>query len=105
MSAEIGLIGLAVMGQVSLLCRAEVAQLTLDSIVNERLPVQNLALNVASKGFTISVFNRTYEKTEKAVARAQKEGERTPAPHHSYGQPELMPGMRTKPWLLAAAKP
>ena len=36
--------------------------------------LQNLALNVAEKGFTISVFNRTYEKTEKAVARAKKEG-------------------------------
>jgi hypothetical protein len=35
---------------------------------------QNLALNVADKGFTISVYNRTYEKTEAAVKRAQKEG-------------------------------
>jgi 6-phosphogluconate dehydrogenase len=48
-TAEIGLVGLAVMGQ-------------------------NLALNVAEKGFTISVFNRSYEKTELAVARAKKEG-------------------------------
>jgi len=47
--AEIGLVGLAVMGQ-------------------------NLALNVAEKGFTISVFNRSYEKTELAVTRAKKEG-------------------------------
>lgn len=48
-TAEIGLVGLAVMGQ-------------------------NLALNVAEKGITISVFNRTYEKTELAVTRAKKEG-------------------------------
>ena len=41
--AKIGLIGLAVMGQ-------------------------NLALNIARKGFPISVYNRTYSKTEKFVA-------------------------------------
>jgi 6-phosphogluconate dehydrogenase len=35
---------------------------------------QNLALNIAEKGFPISVYNRTYEKTELAEARAQKEG-------------------------------
>uniref|UniRef100_A0A7S3VSU6 6-phosphogluconate dehydrogenase, decarboxylating n=1 Tax=Dunaliella tertiolecta TaxID=3047 RepID=A0A7S3VSU6_DUNTE len=47
--SQIGLCGLAVMGQ-------------------------NLALNVAEKGFNISVYNRSYEKTEAAVTRAQKEG-------------------------------
>ncbi|CAL5221728.1 g3976 [Coccomyxa viridis] len=47
--AEIGLIGLAVMGQ-------------------------NFALNVAEHGFKISVYNRSYEKTEAAVKRANKEG-------------------------------
>jgi 6-phosphogluconate dehydrogenase len=35
---------------------------------------QNLALNVAEKGFPISVYNRSYEKTEAAVSRAGKEG-------------------------------
>jgi 6-phosphogluconate dehydrogenase len=35
---------------------------------------QNLALNIAEKGFPISVYNRTYEKTEAAVTRAKKEG-------------------------------
>ncbi|KAG2498898.1 hypothetical protein HYH03_003089 [Edaphochlamys debaryana] len=47
--SQIGLIGLAVMGQ-------------------------NMALNVAEKGFPISVYNRSYDKTEAAVKRAQKEG-------------------------------
>ncbi|KIZ01620.1 6-phosphogluconate dehydrogenase [Monoraphidium neglectum] len=47
--SEIGLVGLAVMGQ-------------------------NLSLNIAEKGFPISVYNRSYDKTEAAVARAQKEG-------------------------------
>ena len=28
-----------------------------------------------SQGFTISVFNRSYEKTEMAVVRAKKEGQ------------------------------
>lgn len=37
--------------------------------------MQNLALNVAEKGFSISVYNRSYDKTEAAVKRAQKEGE------------------------------
>lgn len=36
--------------------------------------LQNLALNVAEKGFPISVYNRSYEKTEAAVSRAGKEG-------------------------------
>ena len=46
--AKIGLIGLAVMGQ-------------------------NLALNIASKGFSISVFNRTYSKTTDTERRAKDE--------------------------------
>lgn len=49
--ASVGLVGLAVMGQ-------------------------NLALNVAEKGFPISVYNRSGDKTDAAVARAQKEGAR-----------------------------
>jgi hypothetical protein len=51
MASTIGLVGLAVMGQ-------------------------NLALNVAEKGFPISVYNRSGDKTDAAVARAQKEGVR-----------------------------
>mmetsp|Transcript_37825 Transcript_37825/g.60651 ORF Transcript_37825/g.60651 Transcript_37825/m.60651 type:complete len:554 (-) Transcript_37825:207-1868(-) len=47
--SRIGLVGLAVMGQ-------------------------NLALNIAEKGFSISVFNRSGDKTDNAVARAKKEG-------------------------------
>ena len=49
--SSIGLVGLAVMGQ-------------------------NLALNVAEKGFPISVYNRSGDKTDACVARAQKEGAR-----------------------------
>lgn len=37
------------------------------------LLLQNLALNIADKGFSISVYNRTYSKTEAAVTRAKKE--------------------------------
>jgi 6-phosphogluconate dehydrogenase len=46
--SQIGLIGLAVMGQ-------------------------NLALNIAEHGYDISVYNRTYAKTEDCVKRAQDE--------------------------------
>ena len=38
--------------------------------------LQNFALNVAEHGFKISVYNRSYEKTEAAVKRANKEGKR-----------------------------
>ena len=48
MTSRIGLIGLAVMGQ-------------------------NLALNIAEKGFPISVWNRSTDKTDQTVARAAKE--------------------------------
>ena len=47
--SRIGLCGLAVMGQ-------------------------NLALNVAEKGFPISVYNRSADKTDGCVNRAEKEG-------------------------------
>ena len=48
--SRIGLAGLAVMGQ-------------------------NLALNVAKKGFPISVYNRTTSKVDETVQRAQDEGQ------------------------------
>ncbi len=41
--------------------------------------LQNFALNVAEHGFKISVYNRSYEKTEAAVKRANKEGKRCDA--------------------------
>ncbi|KAI0559556.1 6-phosphogluconate dehydrogenase decarboxylating [Gracilaria domingensis] len=47
--AEIGLVGLAVMGQ-------------------------NLALNIAEKGFSIAVYNRSSAKVDDTVARAEREG-------------------------------
>lgn len=50
MSCELGLIGLAVMGQ-------------------------NLALNIAENGFHIAVYNRTGSKTDECVARAKDEGD------------------------------
>ena len=49
---DIGLIGLAVMGE-------------------------NLVLNMESKGFTVAVFNRTTEVTEKFAA-GKREGEKHP---------------------------
>ena len=88
--SEIGLVGLAVMGQVR--CPAYPtpparlrAPTERDTVPLRRGPTaaphaprcpQNLSLNVAEKGFPISVYNRSYDKTEAAVARAQKEGAR-----------------------------
>lgn len=48
--SQVGLVGLAVMGQ-------------------------NLALNIAEKGFPISVWNRSPEKVDTTVARAKEEGD------------------------------
>jgi 6-phosphogluconate dehydrogenase len=84
-TSQIGLVGLAVMGQVrrrGLTDRFCSSRSFLPATVLA-LPAppccacphtQNLALNIADKGFPISVFNRSYEKTEAAVKRAQKEG-------------------------------
>lgn len=49
MKSQVGLIGLAVMGQ-------------------------NFALNIGSKGFSISVYNRSFDKVEACVKRAEAEG-------------------------------
>lgn len=72
--SEIGLVGLAVMGQVrdSTFCLKCITSLFVTNW--ENVGSQNLALNIAEKGFPISVYNRTYEKTELAEQRAQKEG-------------------------------
>ena len=57
---------------------------------------QNLALNIAEKGFSISVFNRTYEKTEAAVRRAQKEGEEIVTMHMCSCPPTSRPPAPTQ---------
>ena len=56
--SRIGLAGLAVMGQ-------------------------NLALNVAEKGFPIFVYNRTTSKVDETVQRAQDEGQLPLFGHYS----------------------
>ncbi|KAJ0979744.1 hypothetical protein J5N97_015218 [Dioscorea zingiberensis] len=56
--SRIGLAGLAVMGQ-------------------------NLALNIADKGFPISVYNRTASKVDETVSRAADEGSLPLSGHHS----------------------
>jgi hypothetical protein len=54
---------------------AEVSAPRLPYCVFDRgAPLQNLALNIAEKGFPISVYNRSYEKTEAAEKRAVKSG-------------------------------
>ena len=56
--SHIGLAGLAVMGQ-------------------------NLALNIAEKGFPISVYNRTASKVDETHHRAQSEGDLPLTPHYT----------------------
>lgn len=82
--AQVGLVGLAVMGQVrpALLaapqCRLRpcVMARPFRSGRTARAPLraQNLALNIAEKGFPISVYNRSPEKTDAAEDRAKKSG-------------------------------
>lgn len=79
MTSQIGLAGLAVMGQVRVCDLASaldgpLAKGSCFRVTRLSVLLQNLALNVAEKGFRISVFNRTYEKTEMCEKRAKKEG-------------------------------
>ena len=45
-----------------------------EQLLRTMLQLQNFALNVAEKGFDIAVYNRSYDKTEACVKRAEKEG-------------------------------
>jgi len=80
--SSIGLVGLAVMGQ-------------------------NLALNIASKGFGISVWNRSHEKTVATVARAKEE--KVQAPLRGFEKIEEFVASLQKPRaviiLVQAGKP
>jgi 6-phosphogluconate dehydrogenase len=69
---RIGLAGLAVMGQ-------------------------NLALNIAEKGFPISVYNRTTSKVDETVERAKKEGN---LPLYGYHDPKYFVQSIQKPRVI-----
>ncbi|KAL2552161.1 6-phosphogluconate dehydrogenase [Forsythia ovata] len=69
---RIGLAGLAVMGQ-------------------------NLALNIAEKGFTISVYNRTTSKVDETVDRAKREGN---LPVFGFHDPESFVNSIQKPRVI-----
>ncbi|PPE02061.1 hypothetical protein GOBAR_DD00932 [Gossypium barbadense] len=69
---RIGLAGLAVMGQ-------------------------NLALNIAEKGFPISVYNRTTSKVDETVERAKKEGD---LPVYGFHDPESFVQSIQKPRVV-----
>jgi len=69
---RIGLVGLAVMGQ-------------------------NLALNIAEKGFPISVYNRTTSKVDETVERAQQEGK---LPVYGYHDPKSFVQSIQKPRVI-----
>jgi hypothetical protein len=69
---------------------------------------QNMALNIAEKGFPISVYNRSYDKTQAAVKRAEKEGKAERAsrtqPFQCSWRPRLVP-RRMLPALACAGLP
>ncbi|KAI4320346.1 hypothetical protein MLD38_033841 [Melastoma candidum] len=69
---RIGLAGLAVMGQ-------------------------NLALNIAEKGFPISVYNRTASKVDETVERAKNEGN---LPLYGFHDPEAFVNSIQKPRVI-----
>ncbi|CAI0451273.1 unnamed protein product [Linum tenue] len=69
---RIGLAGLAVMGQ-------------------------NLALNIAEKGFPISVYNRTTSKVDETVERAKREGN---LPLYGFHDPESFVNSIQKPRVI-----
>ena len=81
--SQIGLAGLAVMGQ-------------------------NLALNVAEKGFPISVWNRSPDKVDATVARAEEEGQGA-YPLRGFKDPQAFIESLQKPrrviLLIKAGKP
>ena len=80
---RIGLAGLAVMGQVRFatvsFCSAgddlPSSSTRRDPCPRLLLPWQNLALNIAEKGFPISVYNRSANKVDDTVERAKAEGD------------------------------
>ncbi|XP_077223756.1 6-phosphogluconate dehydrogenase, decarboxylating 2-like isoform X1 [Tasmannia lanceolata] len=70
--SRIGLVGLAVMGQ-------------------------NLALNIAEKGFQISIYNRTTSKVDETVERAKREGD---LPLLGFHDPESFVNSIQKPRVI-----
>jgi len=80
--SRIGLVGLAVMGQ-------------------------NVALNIAEKGFPISVYNRSSSKTDDTVRRAEKEGlaDRLAGYHDMRDFVQSLQAPRTVVMLVKAGAP
>jgi 6-phosphogluconate dehydrogenase len=75
MAARFGVYGLAVMGQ-------------------------NLARNIASKGFSVALYNRTAARTERLMAEHGSEGEFVP----TYGVPEFVAALERPRSILLMVK-
>ncbi|CAI0451272.1 unnamed protein product [Linum tenue] len=58
---------------------------------------QNLALNIAEKGFPISVYNRTTSKVDETVERAKREGN---LPLYGFHDPESFVNSIQKPRVI-----
>jgi hypothetical protein len=77
-NARIGVAGLAVMGQVRVVAPL-VCHVTNEGAMQFLTPrfnacAQNLALNIAEKGYVVALYNRTESKTDDTCARARAEG-------------------------------
>jgi 6-phosphogluconate dehydrogenase len=72
--ARIGVVGLAVMGQAHRAERCIAASSACLLMRDALLLPQNLALNIAEKGFKVALYNRTASKTDATLERARKEG-------------------------------
>jgi 6-phosphogluconate dehydrogenase len=102
--SRIGLVGLAVMGQVPFPADNHLA---FKSAAFMHVPktqcvsvfiivwlAQNLALNIAEKGFPISVYNRSPDKVDHTVERAAAEGN---LPVHGFKDPKAFVESIQKP--------
>lgn len=73
------------------------AQLTRIGLAGLAVMGQNLALNIAEKGFPISVYNRTTSKVDETVERAKAEGN---LPLYGFHDPESFVQSIQKPRVI-----
>lgn len=76
---------------------AQPASLTRIGLAGLAVMGQNLALNIAEKGFPISVYNRTASKVDETVERAKQEGN---LPVYGYHDPKFFVQSIQKPRVI-----
>lgn len=81
----------------NILNRLKMAALTRIGLAGLAVMGQNLALNIAEKGFPISVYNRTTSKVDETIARAKLEGN---LPVHGFHDPQSFAMSIQKPRVI-----